>query len=499
MQVAGRQRRRDDRIGTGTKSYDDDTRFGDALTYRWDLDGDGLFDDAVGETPCVVFEDGSQARVVALEVTDAEGVTSVDMAVLSPLGGYCQDAAMSCRVGQDDPAYDDFVGLMEIEPDASGGFHVLVGPWIYPADVRVVSFDNQCGFVDEFVLDQNPHGFAVSPGGIIHVVDTPTATVRRFEVGGNELTSVALPTLPIEQSYQGQDVEIDPDGNLSIAVTEIEAMVLVEYAVHTIDNSGTLLRSVAAAADLGIDLASGEPIQTHEVGPDGSIYLLSNDALYRVTFDGQYALDLTIPLDDRFAWGNDVAAGADGTMYIANSNGVHRFLVDGTYDSSRTGSAGESFYDIQGIEVDCADRVYVAKRRYDAWVIQFADGGTPVVPPVIDDATVTLSRVFHPTTGTEDWVFTWETDVEGDPSLDRVHFGEVAYRCAPPYPLLTVANCDSSDVREAGDGFRHTLAWQDLPCTPRCSIPYYVESGVACYKGQSEWHMIKITICLKSM
>jgi hypothetical protein len=58
---------------------------GDAFTYAWDLDGDGLYDDAVG--PTATFDasavDGPATRTVSVQATDAFGATSTGSATVT--------------------------------------------------------------------------------------------------------------------------------------------------------------------------------------------------------------------------------------------------------------------------------------------------------------------------------------------------------------------------------------------------------------------------------
>jgi hypothetical protein len=59
---------------------------GDGLTFVWDFDGDGQFDDATGPTP--VFEGrgkGVGPRQVTVQVTDGNGVTATAMADIDVL------------------------------------------------------------------------------------------------------------------------------------------------------------------------------------------------------------------------------------------------------------------------------------------------------------------------------------------------------------------------------------------------------------------------------
>jgi hypothetical protein len=63
-----------------SKSYDVDEGLGDVLTYEWDLDGDGEFDDAFGDTPQVQLIFPGPFWMLSLRVRDSEGLESIDYA-----------------------------------------------------------------------------------------------------------------------------------------------------------------------------------------------------------------------------------------------------------------------------------------------------------------------------------------------------------------------------------------------------------------------------------
>ncbi len=61
-----------------TVHFDGSSSTGDGLTFAWDLDGDGQFDDAFTPTADFTYPDGPASITVSLQVTDSQNRTSVD-------------------------------------------------------------------------------------------------------------------------------------------------------------------------------------------------------------------------------------------------------------------------------------------------------------------------------------------------------------------------------------------------------------------------------------
>ena len=63
----------------GSGSSDPDVA--DSLSFAWDLDGDGMFDDSTAEMPQVVFTESGNVTV-GLRVTDPGALSSTDQIVI---------------------------------------------------------------------------------------------------------------------------------------------------------------------------------------------------------------------------------------------------------------------------------------------------------------------------------------------------------------------------------------------------------------------------------
>nr|MEE4269521.1 CRTAC1 family protein [Candidatus Krumholzibacteria bacterium] len=122
--------------------------------------------------------------------------------------------------------------------------------------------------------------------------------------------------------------------------------------------------------------------------------------------------------------------------------------------------------------------------------------------PRVDNATVQFSRNFQVNSEVEDWVFSWETFGEGIASLDQVIFDlqSVPTRCWPEHSMLSDAlNSVTTVVSELGDGkFLHTLTYTGVECTPRCAIPYTVESAQPSFPNTSDLNSASIKFCVQS-
>ncbi len=82
----------------GSASFDPDTSFGDSIvSYEWDMDNDGFYDDAVGATPSFGPLSGSGTSPIALLVTDSLGATHVGSTTLTVVN--------AAPVAVDDPSF----------------------------------------------------------------------------------------------------------------------------------------------------------------------------------------------------------------------------------------------------------------------------------------------------------------------------------------------------------------------------------------------------------
>ncbi len=371
----------------GSDSFDYDTALGDQMSFAWDIDGDGAFDDAFGPTPCIELAEGTDDLLVCLQVTDQAGLWARDCAILSPEGGSCHDGTFVCEVGHDDPHYNQFDMAIDVAFDGQGLFRVLVMP-IFSGPYRIVSFEVDCmagcSFHSEFALPSSAHDVAYDAAGIAHCVHFGAVpSVRRFNLAGQELPAIVLPALPDpeNQTYQ-PSIAIDGDGHILVGarVYRERDYGLVSYLVCTVDASGDLLRILDVHGDLGIEVTEGNPIVDFKVSGTGSIYLAGRHTVHRADWDGSYRLGLSFGSPELFPWLEDVAVGIDGSIYTAGNEPaqVQKFSAAGEFLAARTGSGGSlvGFNDMRALFVDGSDNVYVAEGYRRAQVFRF----TPCFP-----------------------------------------------------------------------------------------------------------------------
>ena len=149
-------------ILNASASSDPDQIEGDILSYEWDLDDDGLFDDAVGSNPSVSFPDNG-VFTIGVRVTDTFGplaniafttITVANVVPTSDAGGpYTVDEGSSIGLsgsGTDVPAdiltYDwdlDNDGLFDDASGQSPSFDALLldGPSVHTVSLRVTDDD----------------------------------------------------------------------------------------------------------------------------------------------------------------------------------------------------------------------------------------------------------------------------------------------------------------------------------------------------------------------
>jgi len=125
----------------GSDSSDPD-QSSSSLSYAWDLDGDGQYDDATGQTPTFQADTltGGQTKTVGLRVTDNEGVSHFDTASVEIIAAPTEfsGARISNRVLEiGGTAGDDFVKIIK----RSGGMIEIQAAFLTGGKVRFSESD----------------------------------------------------------------------------------------------------------------------------------------------------------------------------------------------------------------------------------------------------------------------------------------------------------------------------------------------------------------------
>ncbi|MDA1052496.1 MAG: tandem-95 repeat protein [Planctomycetota bacterium] len=163
------------------------------LTYAWDLDNDGQFDDANGSTPTfsAIPLDGPSTHIVSLRVTDAANLTATATTTVSVL-----NVAPTADAGG---PYLAFNGLVQLAGKASdpGLADGLVFEWDFDLDSQ---FDDATGPQPIFAAGSAP-SYLVS----LRVTDDDggfsidTTTVTRVDFNGGSLADLTVSTVVTSQ------------------------------------------------------------------------------------------------------------------------------------------------------------------------------------------------------------------------------------------------------------------------------------------------------------
>ncbi len=245
-------------------SYDLDEVLGESLTYAWDLDADGEFDDVTGKTPFVKLVFPGAYWMLGLKVTDSHGLESIDYAFLEAAPG-CLDGDFDCARTRGEAAAffgDAFVGV-----DASGNIYVAeqIGD-----NNRIVKFSSSCDSIATFPITNELNKIFVTADGTTYISDSSPKRIWKYTSGGAE-SFVSIPDyLP--------RIAVDASGH-----------------IYGNDNSATgLVRKFNAngTANTTWNVGASFPIWDIAVGPDEEIYVASSNRIARgVLQGGNYALD----------------------------------------------------------------------------------------------------------------------------------------------------------------------------------------------------------------
>ena len=93
---------------------------GDALTYEWDLDGDGEFDDSTGASPAAITFESAGPITVSLRVSDPSDASDTDSITVRP-GETPPDVTITSPSAGDNWAVGDSIGFSATATDMQDG------------------------------------------------------------------------------------------------------------------------------------------------------------------------------------------------------------------------------------------------------------------------------------------------------------------------------------------------------------------------------------------
>ncbi|MEM7124818.1 MAG: Ig-like domain-containing protein [Chloroflexota bacterium] len=198
-----------------------------ALSYAWDLDSDGQYDNATGVNPTFSAADGPNSVTVGLQVTDEGGLTSTDSAVIT-----INNVAPTANAGGDQSVFrNQTVNLS--------------GTWSDPAaaddNAYTWSWDlNGDGTADEGGSASYGETIDRSTSFVVDGVANLTFTVTDKD-GASHSDTVQISVVNRVPVANGQNLSTDEDTDLPITVSATDADGdALTYSIASQPSNGTL-------------------------------------------------------------------------------------------------------------------------------------------------------------------------------------------------------------------------------------------------------------------
>jgi hypothetical protein len=342
---------------------------GGALQYAWDLNNDGVFDDASGATPTVAFVTPFTGYV-GLQVTNAAGLVNVDYAPVvvndiipppiitsqSPSNAFIQqnlNQTTSFSLGVSDPANDPLTLTWYVDNVA-----VASGPtFVYqPTNVSDVGIHQ----VKVVAADQNPSGGSTEFDWTVAVFNpnrvTPSfsnLSVSGIPMGENPVT--------FSPSFTTVSGHLDANGQTVPAGETVQVTLDGIGLLGVLDSSGNFS---VTFNDISMNFGSGTTANGFTVSaqPFAVQFSYAGDT----SFTGATA-SLAVPQT------TPVATFTPGDLFVELGPGLVDWIhPDGTYQTLNPGF--ELGGHLQGMAFDSANNLYVTVGEVGT-VMEFNDHG----------------------------------------------------------------------------------------------------------------------------
>jgi VCBS repeat-containing protein len=281
----------DDLTLSGAGSFDPDA--GDLISYAWDIDNDGLFDDAVGVSPTLTTAELNTLGLtgglytIGLQVTDSFGASATDTASVRINRVPVADAGGPYTVQQGDDV--TLSGAASTDPDAALGDSIISYAWDIDNDGE---YDDKFG-VSPTVTSAELAGFGMTNGAY-------TIGLQISDSFGGAGTDTATLTVLVDNGNH------PPTANADLA----SAIASQARAINVVAND----TDPDAGAVLSVDAASLPALSANgaalSVNGDGTVqYDPTNSAVLQ-------ALAANEPLDDTFSYTVKDQFGASSTATV---------------------------------------------------------------------------------------------------------------------------------------------------------------------------------------